>query len=121
MKDYSIDQETARLANELKERAGEKDYTLLLYLGNCPLDSDEMEKMPQVNSIITSNGSRDSITFGVISLLQQIIHAFLNATENKAAGWLLVAAFSAAVTRFGLDPDFGPDHADKDHADKYDA
>lgn len=121
MKTYSIDQETARLANELKDRAGEKNYTLLLYLGNYPLDKDEMKEIPAVDNIITSTGSRESITFGVISLLQQIIHAFRNAAENKATGWLLVAAFSAAVTRFGLDPDFGPDHADKNHADKYDA
>jgi len=113
MKYYSIDQETARLANELKDRAEEKDYTLLLYLGNCPLDKDEMKEMPAVDSIITSNGSMDSITCGVICLLQQIIHAFRNAAENKAVGWLLVAAFSAAVTRLGLDPDFDPDNTDK--------
>lgn len=113
MKDYSIDQETERLANELKDRAREKGYTLLLYLGNCPLDNDEMEEMPTVGNIITSNGSRDSITFGVIFLLQQIIHAFQNSAENKAVGWLLVTAFSAAVTRLGLDPDFDPDNTDK--------
>ena len=113
MKYYSIDQETARLANELKDRAKEKDYTLLLYLGNCPLDKDEMKEMPAVENIITSNGSRDSITFGVIFLLQQIVHAFRNAAENKTVGRLLVAAFSAAVTRLGLDPDFAPDNTDK--------
>lgn len=113
MKNYSIDQETARLANELKDRSKKKGYTLLMYLGNFPLDKDEMEKKPMTEAVVMSNGNEGSITFGVICLLQQIIHAFQNGPENKAAGWLAVAAFSAAVTRFGLDPDFGPDHTNK--------